>query len=446
MNTINKLKTINYKFAILVLLISSVFSCSDDNDPEDLFEASATERVEAQKIELNQLLQSAENGWKVTYFTDDPEYTNVSQQIGGYTFIFDFTDDQNVTMASDFSSETIVPKVSEFELKLGSTVKLSFVTKNYIHLLSDGYNSPTNNLSGKGYKGDFEFLYYGKEGEDLIFRSNRDQIKLRFERASSEDWDNLSAALDKAKEFQLAKSFQLEVPGKEGKVTYNLVYNASTRFLTNLDDSDVSFGVAFNSDGLIVKKPIMIGDEEITDFTYDEVNNQYTASTNAGTVRIIVGDPIQVIDVLSNYYFTSLAVSGSPLTQSSNEFIQIYNEVNSLLMDNYGLSLYGFFVAPKYGFVEYVLSDSNEDATYVDRLISGTYYNNEESYFIIGDGGWSNPAYEPLLGEILKPIDDILFDEQGLQVDITGNLYEGNPIYFLNSRSNENISIGTYGQ
>ena len=187
-----------YKYTFILLpLVFFLISCEDNNDPEDIFEKDSTERLNEQEKELSELLQSSEYGWKMTYFTDDPRYTNNDQQLGGWTFIFDFVDNSHVVMVSDFSNQTLTPNESEYNIKLGSTIKLSFSTKNYIHDLSDANNAPSSSLTGKGYKGDFEFLYYGQEGEDLIFRSNRFQIEIRFQKATAEDWENISENIEK---------------------------------------------------------------------------------------------------------------------------------------------------------------------------------------------------------------------------------------------------------
>ena len=75
-------------------------------------------------------------------------------------------------MASDFDTDTDIYK-SQYEIQLGSTVSLVFTTKNRIHLLSDSNNSSYYSLEGKGYLGDFQFLYYGQENGEIVFKTNR---------------------------------------------------------------------------------------------------------------------------------------------------------------------------------------------------------------------------------------------------------------------------------
>jgi len=98
-------------------------------------------------------------------------------------------------MASDFDADTDVYK-SEYQVQLGSTVSLVFTTKNRIHLLSESDNYPIPALRSKGYLGDFQFLYYGQENGDIVFKTNRNGQELRFVKATAQDWQDLHLNLD----------------------------------------------------------------------------------------------------------------------------------------------------------------------------------------------------------------------------------------------------------
>ncbi len=148
-----------------LFLLTAVISCNKDD--ESIFDKTATERLSAQEAELRGALDSSEYGWKLVYFTDDTS-------LGGFTFLFDFIDENNVRMVSDFDDETLTPLTSEFEIQLRSTTSLVFVTNNHIHKLSDPIDSPVE--TAKGYKGDFQFRYYGKTEDEIIFRTSSDNI------------------------------------------------------------------------------------------------------------------------------------------------------------------------------------------------------------------------------------------------------------------------------
>ena len=435
-----------YKYTFILLpLVFFLISCEDNNDPEDIFEKDSTERLNEQEKELSELLQSSEYGWKMTYFTDDPRYTNNDQQLGGWTFIFGFVDSSHVVMVSDFSNQTLTPNESEYNIKLGSTIKLSFSTKNYIHDLSDANNAPSSSLTGKGYKGDFEFLYYGQEGEDLIFRSNRFQIEIRFQKATAEDWENISENIETEVILQSSGELQLEISNNGEINVYDLAFSPATRYATNIDSTDLSFGVGYKEENLKVIKPIPVGDKLVTDLVYDSENNWFISELENGDyVKIILGDPILVSDVVNDYYFGALAASGHPINESSDAFIDIFLEARELASAETGLELYGFFIVPDFGFIQYIFLDDAGNDTRPNRLISNYSVDDSTGTLTLQDGGWQNATGESF-GNTLDGFHDVLFNSQGLRVAPTGTFYNGGPVFYLISNEDSSISIGTNG-
>ncbi len=433
-----------YKYTFIILSLGFfLISCEDNNDPEDVFQESSTERLNAQEAEVSNLLQSSEYGWKMTYFTDDPRYTETDQQLGGWTFIFNFTDNSHVTMVSDFSTETLEPEESEYDIKLGSTTKLSFTTKNHIHNLSDANNSPISSLTGKGYKGDFEFLYYGQEGEDLIFRSNRFQVEVRFEPATEEDWENISENIETENLLRSSGELQLET-SEGGEVNvYDLAFSPATRFATNLDDSDLSFGLAMKPDGVIAVDPIEVGESEAMNFTYDSTNNWFISELENGNyAKIILGDPILISDVLDNYYFSALRISGHPLLDSSDDFFTVLLDGEEVLIQETSVEvLYGFFIVPGQ-LIQYVFIDDNDDVIdpRPNRLMSSYSVDDSTGILTLQDDQWETPSHS-IYDNGLQGVHDILFDPQGLKVIPTGSLYNGNPVFRLESVSNPSMTI-----
>lgn len=432
-----------YKIGLVILSLTMFTACNDDNGPEDIFGEDANTRLEKEADELRTLLKSSPEGWKMTYFTDDPRYTDNAQQLGGWNFIFKMTDDKNVTMVSDYSAETLVPKTSEYQIILGSVTKLSFATKNHIHVLSDAVNYPFSGLSGKGYKGDFEFLYYGQEGEDIILRSNRFQIKIRLTKATAQDWTDLQAISNNL--APLASAGNLEVIiNNNGEITTHSDYSylSAARFVTNTVNPDLSFGVAPTLNGLKAVKPIKINDNlEAIDFTFDSANNNYVANFENSSVTINLGDPILVSDIVNEYYFGVLATSGHPINDSSDSFITTFIDTRDTLEQQTALSIYGFFIVPDFGFVQYILIDDQGDDTRVNRLISNYSVNDATGTLTLVDGGWQNAADSTY--DALQPINDILFDAQGLKVTPTGAFYDGAPVFFL--ENNSGFTIGSHG-
>ncbi len=297
----------NIKYIALFILFTTLWSCND-NEVDNIFNDTPTERLNKRIEELKALLKSSDQGWKTTYFTDD-------SQLGGYTFLMKFTDNQ-VEMASDFNDE-ITTETSEWDVLLGATVKLSFTTRNKIHLLSDSDNAPTSNLSGQGYKGSFEFLYYGTENDEIIFRTVKGFTEVRFKKASENDWTNFQNYQD-MKNYLNSSSGHLAY--QIGNEIYNFSYNGKNaiRFATSLEgNSNLNFGVGFSSDGIIVSPAIDVNGTKYSEFTLNEAESKYVSLDGNFSITV-VASPLD----MSLVWRTQI----NP-TLNSESFIQSFNGV-----------------------------------------------------------------------------------------------------------------------
>ena len=281
-----KIKNI-FRFLIIAFLATQLGSC-DSNEAEQKFDKTPAERINAKKKELNDVLLSSEYGWKAVYFTDNT-------QLGGFTHLFKFSADGKVAMASDFDSDTNIYN-SDYSIEIGSTVSLLFSTKNRIHLLSDSNNYPTEALKGKGYKGDFQFLYYGQENGEIIFKTKRSFQELRFVKATAEDWTDLELHTEMAQnvkgsdERPLFRLLEINDGTEIHKLDFN--YGSNTRFATaNSVEQGYSIsynmGIAFTKTGIIVSPALVVNNQELTEFIYDDSTRDFTATGTNGVSAVI---------------------------------------------------------------------------------------------------------------------------------------------------------------
>lgn len=281
-----KIKNI-FKFLIIVFLAIQLGAC-DKNEAEQKFDKTPTERINDQKKELNDVLLSSEYGWKAVYYTDNT-------QLGGFTHLFKFSPDGKVDMASDFDSDTNIYN-SDYSIEIGSTVSLLFSTKNRIHLLSDSNNYPTVGLKGKGYKGDFQFLYYGQENGEIIFKTKRSFQELRFVKAKAEDWMDLELNTEMSQNVigsdrrPIFRLLEINDGTDIHKLDFNYAPNA--RFATaNSVEQDYSIsynmGIAFTKTGIIVSPAVVINNQELTEFIYDDDTGNFTATGTNGVSAVI---------------------------------------------------------------------------------------------------------------------------------------------------------------
>jgi hypothetical protein len=310
-----------HKILILAFLAIQLVSC-ENNETEQKFNQTPTERLNTQKNELNDLLLSSEFGWKAVYFTDN-------SQLGGYTHLFKFKNDGLVDMASDFDSDTAIYN-SEYQIQLGSTVSLVFTTKNRIHLLSDSYNYPTTALRGKGYKGDFQFLYYGQENGKIIFKTNRDFLELHFVKATAQDWTDLPKNIDMIDNVIGAPTrplFRLLETNDGNKIQqFDFNFSEVSRFaVANSIESGLNMsynmGIAYTPIGITVDPAVQVGTQKLTNFIYDDITGNFTATgTNNVTATIKYSNkPL----ILTDDY--KILLAGNP----NNVYAYIYNATNA---------------------------------------------------------------------------------------------------------------------
>lgn len=259
------MKKILMKGAVAVAILSFLSSCNSDNF-ENKFEDGPTQRTEKRINELKDLLQSSPDGWKMTYFTDD-------KILGGFTYIFKFNGNQ-VEMISDvngyngfsWSQNPLVGRTTSYAVTAqGNTVNLLFDEASYIHLICDNSIYPNNTLAGKGFKGDFQYYYYGADESGINFLTPRESIALKFEKASTDDWTNLAS--NRSLMTAVASKRSLVVIDNNESSVYNFRYTASTRYASVLNAAQTEsvngnggIGIGFNMDEIIVSPAIEFED------------------------------------------------------------------------------------------------------------------------------------------------------------------------------------------
>ncbi|RXM42311.1 DUF4302 domain-containing protein [Flavobacterium sp. YO12] len=300
-----------YKYLFAAVLILQLTACNNNTDAEQFFEETPTTRLNNQKSELNDALLSSEFGWKAVYFTDNTV-------LGGYTHLFKFAKDGSVEMASDFDADTDVYK-SEYAIQLGSTVSVTFTTKNRIHLLSESDNFPIPALRAKGYLGDFQFLYYGQEKGEIIFRTNRNNRELRFVKATAQDWADLHKNIDMIPNVIGAPTrplFRLlETNDGTTKHQFDFSFSAVTRFAeSNSIEAGYSvsynMGVGYTPTGIVVSPAVVVGGQNLTNFVYNDTDGSFTA-TGTGGVSAVIKYTDKPLSLTDDY---KILLPGQPFT------------------------------------------------------------------------------------------------------------------------------------
>jgi hypothetical protein len=437
-----------YKYLIAGFIALLLAACTN-TDAEQKFEQTPTERLNSQKKELNDILLSSENGWKAVYFTDNTV-------LGGYTHIFKFAADGTVQMASDFDDDTAVYK-SEYEIQLGSTVSLVFTTKNRIHILSESDNYPIDALESEGYHGDFQFLYYGQENGEIIFRTNRSHQELRFVKATAADWTDLPKNIDMIDNVVGAPTRPLfrSLETNDGKTIhkFDFTFSEVTRFAeANSLEAGYSvtldMGIGYSPTGIIVSPAVEVGGQKLSVFVYNDLDGSFTATGSGGVSatikysnsppvlsddykKLLAGNPQLVYGYIAPNLTT--APTNSPL------FNDLVKKVNAALPANQSLSRIQmiFNNAVNGSYIEYRF---NGGKTSIVHFVI-TKEDAVNKTIILSNDGWTQSAANVAF---LKNLDDQLTNSKGLYFKKENFTYNApNAIYTFASAAS-NFRMTTY--
>ena len=435
---------INY--LLVALLAIQLVSCDNKETLESPFNGTPTERLNAKEKELNDLLMSSELGWKAVYFTDNT-------QLGGFTHLFKFKDGK-VDMASDFDNDTSIQS-SEYDIVLGSTVSLVFTTKNRIHLLSDSNNFPVTALRGKGYLGDFQFLYYGQENGEIIFRTSRSFKELRFVKAKATDWTDLAQSrlmIPNVVGASTRPLFRLLETNDGTKVSqFDFSFTSATRFATSNSietGSSVTnnIGIAYTPTGIIVSPPVKVGNQQISAFTYDPATGNFNATGTAGftaSIRysnrpLVITDEYKVL-LPGNAYYSYAYIGANLATVPTNSILcnDLLNAANASLPSTQKINRIQFYFnnGANGSYIGYTFTGGKASifhfVTVTEDPVNKT--------LILKDDGWSAaaPAY-------ITAIDKELLDPKGLYIKKEKFTFGATNAIFTFTSASSNFRITTY--
>lgn len=173
-------------YAMSLLLAGSGFS-SCTNEEDDIFEASAADRLNQAQEEYTKLLCKPANGWAMQYFADNDNE-------GGYTFLMKFRDNTSVTIAGNnqWIGNTYKEETSMYELISDNGPVLTFNTFNDVfHIFSTPEDLPStsDNEAGYGHRGDYEFIVMDATDELITLKGKKTGIRvLMTPLADDVDW------------------------------------------------------------------------------------------------------------------------------------------------------------------------------------------------------------------------------------------------------------------
>ncbi len=454
------MKNIKIKWLLLLVVCAIISNCNNNDGEELLFDATIDDRIGVNKTELTDLLLSSAEGWKMLYFTKDDEF-------GGYTILMAFNADGTVKMTSDINGNTEAIE-GKFDIGLGSTIKLNFSTYNHIHKLTDSYNPPE--LKGQGYKGSAEFLYYGNNENTITLRSVKgvDNEYIIMQKATAEDWESLiEENLVNQQRFiglptdPVYRGIKVTVNGNE--TIYPYTFDDVRRYInvsgknSNGENYNTSFGIGYVSGGFVGLPALNLDNEFFTEFEYDDEAKKFISTNENGATAeflfldapIVITDDYLLVNNIPDGGFDTFSYAGASLYPYLDEAIETstrFKELFSLAIDNFKNSQGGrefnrFYVrfkeGTKEGYVQYRYLSTN-GSTY--SLYHFFTYDFVDKKLVLYDDGWSSTNYSASRAEALAPIDDMLFNPEGLFVEKISKRYNfSNPVFTFTSAQDTSV-------
>lgn len=148
-----------YRVLLIAFCFTFFYSCEIDNTTESVFEeSSAMERRNERIEEINSILTSQK--WVA-------EYQAANESTGNYRIIFDFTEDEKVTVSTDFAGDDNLFKdfTSEYSVDYSTRPQLVFTTGSFHKYLFDYIVELT-----RAKVVDFEFAVEEVESDQITLR------------------------------------------------------------------------------------------------------------------------------------------------------------------------------------------------------------------------------------------------------------------------------------
>lgn len=384
------------KYIVILLACICGVSCSryeDDIFPEGRMEKLATE--------CDNLLVSADNGWKVLYYPNPEKF-------GGFTLAMKFTasgksDGKGTVVVygdeKQFGSEGTKGYSSHYSVSLKQGVDLTFDTyNNIISYLSDPENVRGY---GTGYEGDNEFIYVSTSAakDSIRFKGKKRGGNIIFIKLNESPVDYMTKANQSLSSYAADPYYFKEVEFPNGKKMTlvdcnNFVIRAARPIVEEEgafeDDYVLPFG--FDDQGMNLYHPLNYGEYSISSFV--NKGSQYYAKLADGQELLLKG-VVRPSQTLSQavYFFDKNADSDLRVSTASpdiEEMIDAYKKAFEESVESTPALKDKAFVFYDMRFVKNMNVDINkgetrESVTYPDAFISTAFSVKENKLYIYED-------------------------------------------------------------
>lgn len=267
----------------MLVAMSAVLLQSCLKDQEDLFDNSASERLQMVLDNTKRILESSEDGWVLDYYPD----RNLSY--GGYVYTVKF-DKAWVTAGLEIEPGKF--EKSLYKLTNDNGPVLSFDSYNS---LLHHFSTPSGSGAGPGgyqaYDGDFEFLIMDVTENTIRLRGNRTGNTMWLHRIT-EDAASYLASVEENNSNLFLESLRGVIGGKEVEVYMEPQRGSRYIEVAWGEGDDEVFGTCFvpTTDGIRLMEPLNVNGVTIQEFAYQVASFAYVGTASNGEVVTLQGD------------------------------------------------------------------------------------------------------------------------------------------------------------
>lgn len=295
----------------LLLAVFAFAACSPEVD--DLFNETASERInKAIKEDLN-ILQSAKNGWVIEY------YPSPTKMYGGYTILVSFDNEKKATVSCDlFASDK--KTISLYDVKQSTGPTLTFDTYNEIfHLFSEPLNIFGLGSSGEGMEGDYEFLILECTPEKVVLKGKKTGTSmLMTPLPEDKTWKEYLDEVKAMSKEAYPALYDVKV-GAEKKYDVKQLYHKFV--LTHEDGTQEDLPFVYTTDGIKFYEPIDLGNAQMQSLTWDKQRMAYVNGDIAMEATIPEGyKPYdEYLGTYTFYYYKNMRTQKVTLSRVEND-------------------------------------------------------------------------------------------------------------------------------
>lgn len=263
---------------VLCLLAGLCQSCVQEVD--DVFDASASERINRALIEYRELLCGSANGWVMEYYPSD------IQEYGGYVIIMKFDEDK-VTMSSEITGSPTETATSLYSLKSDMGPTLNFDTYNQIlHYFSDPDNAGGAGI-GKGFEGDYEFVFQEATDNTVLLKGKKTKNLIRMTRLDVPGEEYLEKVISIGQEM-FTISYRTNIGGQDLTVKltdHKLVFTPD-------GGKEIAAPFVITPEGMKLYSPVTVIGKTMENFVWDNTAKTMTCvDANAEDV-VLTANPL----------------------------------------------------------------------------------------------------------------------------------------------------------